>query len=390
MSTHGSAMPDHERVIAIDSSVLGKILDDCASSDAKRRERSTRFIEAIKTRGLWIGIAWTHVIELVRHGNQQVAAARVRALRSLPRIACLRAYNCSSFVGADMHLVQREMHSWLYLGLRDWEEIVTHTRQDAWTFGDGASMIPPTTDRAWGAFRELAISDIQHEKMVASIARTDPGKIGSRSLFELRSAKPRSLQSRTDFLPSFVQDLAGQLLQHGDRGLAGARRVAKEFAARSFGRVDRVEATGGDPSSICLYHPGVPETMLDRRTTCSEFGELTVVAELLAVVGEGLNPPAKLSLHNVELDAVPTLAMERVIRTIQRKAPIVSGSDVGDRALVMLAIYADFVVVDKRTHEFVRQLRATAPRLGKLLGRVVKCRSYTDLPAVLESASAST
>lgn len=65
---------------------------------------------------------------------------------------------------------------------------------------------------------------------------------------------------------------------------------------------------------------------------------------------------------------------------VQRKAERVSGSDLGDGHIAMLTFYADAVEVDKRTREFLSQVRRADPTLGSLMCTFFSSSDYAEIP----------
>ena len=58
----------------------------------------------------------------------------------------------------------------------------------------------------------------------------------------------------------------------------------------------------------------------------------------------------------------------------------VLGSNYGDGQLLRLALYVDAVEVDKRTYEYINQMRRNSPAMSPLLKNVFKSSNYEDIP----------
>ena len=70
---------------------------------------------------------------------------------------------------------------------------------------------------------------------------------------------------------------------------------------------------------------------------------------------------------------------------VQRKAKRVTGSDLGDRQMAALGFYADFVEVDKRTFEYVKQVRRTHANTDGLLSRFLRSSDYMQITEQFET-----
>jgi hypothetical protein len=134
-----------------------------------------------------------------------------------------------------------------------------------------------------------------------------------------------------------------------------------------------------------LEQAGIPKELIDPEMTIGEIGELAVYAEQLKIFSRNLNPSCSISMRDVTPDTLPSYALERGLAGIQRKAERVSGSDIGDRQLAPLAFYVDVIEVDKRTFEYVRQLRRAEPNLDQLLGRFLASSDYIQIAEQCEA-----
>jgi hypothetical protein len=84
-------------------------------------------------------------------------------------------------------------------------------------------------------------------------------------------------------------------------------------------------------------------------------------------------------MRDVPPDSLPSYVLQQKLASVQQKADRVSGSDLGDRYLAPLALYADAVEVDKRTLEFLRQVTRAEPRLASLTTRFFRSSDYLEV-----------
>lgn len=133
-------------------------------------------------------------------------------------------------------------------------------------------------------------------------------------------------------------------------------------------------------------YPEIPKTLIGPNITVGELGELAVVAKKLEIMSKTLQPPLAVTLHDLPPNGLPSMAFEQRLASIQRKAEHVAGSDLGDGGLTSLTLYADFVEVDKRTFEFIRQLRRKEPLLANLMGEYFKEPDYSKIPGIIRNA----
>ena len=106
-----------------------------------------------------------------------------------------------------------------------------------------------------------------------------------------------------------------------------------------------------------LRYRNVPLQAVNDKTTIGDIGDMAVYTERLRLLGNRLRPQAQLNIINTPDDAFPTYALSRQLEAQQRKADRVAGSDLGDSQIAPLALYADFLEVDKRTLHHIARIR---------------------------------
>jgi len=246
-------------------------------------------------------------------------------------------------------------------------------------------MFVDNDDGLWAEFRKQAQQGLVNEKYISSIRRTDPGEIEHIKLSDIKKWPKRSKAERKGFIKQFISNLSSQITNHGDKNIDSPLQAASTFAANSFGNVEEAEALGIDVEELLFNPPHIPQHLITEKTTVGQLGELEVISSLYKTLGEGLQPPSEITLHNTPLDAIPTLALERKLSAIQRKADRVSGSDLGDGHIATMTLYADFVEVDKRTLEYIRQLNKGDAKYSEIMGHAFRSPYYHEIPGKIEA-----
>jgi hypothetical protein len=370
-------------MVALDSATLGKVSRDYWSQDASLRDKARSFITQLCRLGVFVTFTTHHVMEVLRHGDERVFQDRLKFLRSIPLIAWLRPYDRSWFPGGVADLFLRELHVVAYRSAQGWRAIVNEVRPDLWETGTGSEMFVEN-DRFWANMRREFDYSHEKEKYIASIARTDVGQSTDMTVSETLRSPVRPRDERDVYMRWFAQELQRQLDQHGDKRLDHSHEAAADFAARTLQDMSTIDRMPGNLVQRLAECAGVPYELVSPEMTMEQLGELGVYAKRLKMGSTSLRPPTELTIGDVPPDTLPSYVLERRLVSIQRKAKRVSGSDIGDSFITPLVFYADAIEVDKRTYEFLRQVRADEPELAPLMKRVLPSSDYSQIPKLLD------
>lgn len=374
----------HPQFVVLDSATLGKVSRDYWSPDENLRGKARTFVARLRDRSVYVTFTVTHLFETLRHANEAVVRDRIRFLRSLPFVAWLRPYDRAWFPGGPHHLLQRELHAVVHDARRGWRAIRDHVRTDLWETGVGAEIFVDD-DRLWSFLRTEAERQRRIEQYVASVARTDPTDLKEVTLEEILRSPERAKSERIAFMRWFAAKMKAQLEQHGDRRLTDAQQTALAFATGTMRRVESFEFAGCDPIHRLLDHFGVPEDILTDNMTVDDLGDLAVYIQQLHLISEDLRPCASVTVHDVPLETLPFYVLQQRLAKVQRKAQRVSGSDLGDSHIAPLVLYADGVEVDKRTFEYLSQVKRACPSLASLMGHFFRSVDYAEIPERCEA-----
>jgi hypothetical protein len=363
------------KIIALDSSTLGNVARDFASPALTTRCKARAFCTALVDNSVFIAITFTHICELLRHANRSVVQQRLDFLSSIPYLAWLRPYRETWEPGSVVDLLRRELHVIVHDSMRDWRDIV-HRVPDIWQTGTGAEIF---RDRAhvWRLVAKEARREGNREPFTASIARTDPGGIKNCTLGELRQLPMRKREEIATYMRSFAKDLTAQLEQHGDRRL-DAKSAANSFAQQTLHRIQAIDALDSDGLSRLLESTQVPSELLTDELTIAELGKLCIYAAQLETISSELRPFVRLNAATVPLNALPSYVLSRRLVSSQHRAERVSGSDFGDSSLAPLVLYADAIDVDKRTFEYLRQIKKTPSQISDLMQKFFRLSDYSE------------
>lgn len=372
--------------IVLDSATLGKVSKDYWSSDKLRRKKSRIFIERLVDKNIYITLTLTHILEVIRHENESVVRKRLNFLQKLPYLAWLRPYDGTWFPGDITDLLQRELHAAIHDAKRGWRAIIDHVRSNLWETGQGSEMFIEN-NQMWSFLRKEAQNHQQSERYAASVARTDPCNINGLTVAELKQLAKRPKVEWLPFIKQFAMTMKGQLQQHGDPRLENLDELSKGFANNILMDIDQINTECGDPIQLILELRKVPYDLITDDMTVGDIGHLSVYIKQLEIISKKIRPQTAITVHNVPIDTLPSYVLEHKLSKIQRKATRVSGSDLGDGHIAPLVMYADGVEVDKRTHEYLIQVKRAHPAIGELMGHFFRSQDYADIPDLCDNSA---
>lgn len=371
------------KLAALDSATLGKVSRDYWSHDPLLRDKARSFLTQLCRLGVSVTVTAHHVMEVLRHGDEQVFRDRLKFLRTIPLIAWPRPYDRNWFPGGAVDLFLRELHAVVHGSARGWRAIADEVRPDLWETGTGSDMFVED-DGSWAITRQEFRRLHEKEKYIVSMTRADAGQCGDMKVSEALNLPLRPKGERDAYLRWFAEELERQLDQHGDRRLDYSHGAAIDFAARTLRDISVIDGMSGNIVQRLAECAGVPYEFVRPEMTIGQLGELGVYASHLRMGSMSLHPPRKLTIRDVPPNTLPSYVLERRLLSIQRKADRVSGSDMGDSCIAPLVLYADAIEVDKRTHEFLRQVRREEPELARLMKQVFATSDYSQIPRLFD------
>lgn len=354
------------KIVLLDSSTLGTLARDHYSAETACRDKSREFISQLLEFGVIVGFTLTHLVELLRHGDGRVVEQRLEFLQGLPFIAWLRPYDGNHFLGSVLDLLRYELHAVIHGSAGNWLEIVNQVRPRLWEMGQGSELFVQDNER-WATLQDLAHHMHEAEVRIASAVRTDAGKVMSMQLADARRRPICPNEDRRAYACRFARETQAQLERHGDKRLSGPRGVAADLTNDALNQLASLDGRDNLVRGI-LESNGVSLDCIDPDMTIEQIGDLAVYTKQLAGLASGLRPPADCTAKDIPPGTLPSKVLELELAAIQRKALRVSGSDLGDKHIAPLVLYADGVEVDKRTHEFLDQIRRSRTDLGSMMG----------------------
>ncbi|MDP1854262.1 MAG: hypothetical protein Q8L26_08700 [Candidatus Omnitrophota bacterium] len=371
------------KFIAIDSSILGKWAEDAYSQVAARREIASRVLNQILSENWILVISWYHFEELIRHPEETIAESRMRFILNLPHVAWIWKADGSNHIGSVVDVLAAEIK--VYLSAEcdaTVENLFSATRVCLLRFG-APSDIP--TLKMWRELRQdmTALGLGKKQQEVASIlhARHDVNDNAPLSVLKdklsLSSGEEKLAYQRE------VSTLKNELVTRGDKRLLDHQAVARDFCNDIFSNITEISKSSLNTYEAFAKQFGYTLKDLPEGITLGEFRDMAARRQQVAISTRQLGLEIESIWPRLKSHRLPSEEIIYEIRRSRRKAIRASGSDLNDEYITSLMPYLDAVVVDKRTHEYLRQAKKRNPHLPLLITSMLKVGSYRQLPRVL-------
>jgi hypothetical protein len=358
------------QAVALDTAILAAWARGWARGDP----RAQGVLEALVRSNARLLITLHHAVELLGHASDDVVASRARFVRALGQVFWVRSRDGGG-VGTVLDVQASEIRARLVDGAASYQQILSRARPDVLAFGDAKNVADLLEEAELIAH---ARERIQRRRIVASIART---QVSEPDVTQRRVAVERYRAPLTTILSNFEREerhLTSQLTAVGDRRLVEQDKIAKRFFDEL--RVDvKAAAVGGNVTlTDALRRIGIEDVDLARLTSADQIADKYIwkrQSRILARIA-GVSVNAVEALRRSE---IPSLHLCEHISASRSGSHRAEGGDVDDASLACLSLYASLTSVDKRTAEYIRQIRRRSPELDHVMGGVVRLTTLEAL-----------
>lgn len=132
-----------------------------------------------------------------------------------------------------------------------------------------------------------------------------------------------------------------------------------------------------------LADMGIPKSEIEQRRSSNSLGASEVWRRQRIIIGLRAGVSDE-QIENLGEDGLPSLTLKQEVTTRQRRAARADGGNFPDSALACLALYADVTNVDKRTYEYIRQIKGSNNRLKPVLKTITRWSKTADVLKNLE------
>ena len=374
------------QLLSLDTSTLGALAKDAMGTSRIERNEARSVVTEIGRQGFVLVVTAHQLIELMQHGDDRVVESRLLWLRNLPSVAWIQLDKKGyPQPGLISHVLAAEVFAVIAGRPQSPRDMIALVRPILYRFGSGLPALSMLWE-CWNSeyrnhYRATLERSYRKAAAVASVCAHDE------SFDEI----PFDVDAPT----SLVSDIAGAKQRYAKRMattietrgdpnvVREANRLSEQFAASLPAEDLSMEASGMAPHMALLKRVGLGREDVIGAKTVGDVSDLTHLGLRLRNACQILKMPFTLRLRDISADFLVSWQVGRSITAIQRKAHRVKGSDFNDAYVASLSPYCDVIEGDKRTVEYVRQLRQSKPELGSLIGDVVRVPNYRELPNIL-------
>jgi transposase len=366
------------KLISIDTSIFGKIAKDYYCNDKRRSEEATRLVEYVIEKGFIPFLSFHHIQEILQHENDTEVFNRWSLIKHFPMIAWFCSHDNREILGSifDIHLTEvKHLVNRKKQGLKS---LLSDVKDDLIKYSSGEDFINQF-EFVYCQLRDLGLVDNQRSKAIESLSHIRDKNIDKIKLSELNSSKLKSPSEVKDFFNGYAKRIEISLIEKGDQKLSNHTLVAQQF-------VEEVKSEGesfykNDGSSLLekfVSINGVKLRQINPKTTVGDLGYLAIYNSKMRLIAKSL----KLGINEVEdlsQDSITSWVIWREIDKMIKNEPYAHGSNIVDKHMLILALYIDVFIVDKRINEYFRQLKGKMPILSKCFNNIVKLSHHSEL-----------
>lgn len=372
------------KLIAIDTSILGKVAKDCNNQTQSRRRKALKFLSTITYRGLIPFFCMHHFQEILQHDNDSVAYNRLSLIKRFPQVAWVKPSSTEGLVGSIIDVQGTEISKILNDPGISIETLIAEIRQELISYSSGESFIN-SIEKELIALRKLNVFSTNKSKAISSISHIRNSNIDNLKLSELHRSQLKSPREVNKSMELLRETLKQELKKRGDRKLENQGETIDQFLKLVIKNGLKMYK----PNLDSLYKKfinssGIEEHEVDENWTFGELGYYAIFREKINVISRSYNFDIKKALK-IPQSAIPSwfIWVELDKKTMEEK--FAAGSSIIDKYLASLAFYADILIVDKRVKEYFKQITQKYKKFSFIDNHIIKLSKYEDLGKQLDT-----
>jgi len=364
-------------LVAIDSFVLNDITRDYFHNDPIKNKKAEEFINAFYMRGAVPVLTLHHIEEMLAHKNDEVSAKSIAFIRELPLLAVIKS-PIPYFIGSIIEIESVEIATILQYESTDLNFIISNTKKKIYSFVSGIDFIDPLIP-ILGTIRQEVLSKTNKDKIIASISRATALKGHYQyKLSEVKNMKDYSYSEKATkyILNDMKKKLIQELKSNGDKKMVDIEKIADEFIStikldKNISKIPMID--------MIKENSEATDEEFENIKNWADLECIPIFRDRLRVISTRFPKSEQNRILNLKESNCPTWLLWKELYKIRIKAQRASGSDINDAFLAGLCLYANLTIVDKRTHEYLIQIKRKCNLLKEHIGQVEKLSHYSKL-----------
>jgi len=333
----------------------------------------------------------TVLMELLRHGNDDVVETRIAMIRRLPFVSFMKGCVNHASVGWLLDLREAEMSVIRDLPHAKAEDVLERMRgKVANQFCSGAEFCQRYRHE-WMAARALAPLFVSETPEIATLSQFPlPGvNLNEKIPISSEGLKFRTLDEFKNHVAGQYKWLVDKFKTDGDKGIKDPEKAAAGFLREICEDMEKILVTGGDIPEKLLAQAGVERSRLPPNATIDDVGfESTFIAHF-KTHERRLDLPRGTLKQFVRQEQAPSWIVWREVARTVRRLQKAEASTLNDKVMMPFALYLDGVEVDKRIRNCIREAGSSHSLMKVVDARVFRIRNLKDLANQLEKIAGS-
>ena len=373
--------------LCLDTATIGKLAQAAYSKDRSKASLALEIRDAIQRHGWLVLFTAEHLLEICQHENEGTILERMKYLRGFEWLATIRPFNNDSrpgsFIDVDLHEISAVLNS---DGESSFADVVAQVRAEVFDVRKSNDTLGGTVEEI-RLFAEKARQLHKKSQLTTSVARTDPAGVKQKRLRDFVDTMLEDRSARQSVFEHESTKMTAELESMGDHRLRQHGEISNDFYDGVLQMLDDLEThspirDGSDLIERLARKFNVPVSMVSPRMTVGEFSALIFFSMNLSIYSRGLG--RRLTLQDITPKQLPSWRLREQLEACQNRADRVEGGNSIDRRLAGLAFYADACEVDKRTLEYLRQIRQRENK-SHVLDNAFRVRGIEDLLSIVTS-----
>ena len=369
-------------LVAIDSSILNNIARDYFHEEKYKNSIANDFLDKLYNCSAIPVITWHHIEEMLAHKNDKIAAMSIAFIKELPLLAIVKS-DVKNFIGSILDIEVNEIRYILKMDAITIDTIIKNTKRNIYKFCSGSEIIDPLIPILFGTLRQEVLSKVNKSREIASISRAKTLKTHYKyKLSDIKNMKNYIYSDEVThiLLNQIKNDLNFEIKKKGDKKILSVDETTNNFISNI-----KIKNNYSNKPMIDVIQErsGLTKEEFNKIRSWEDLECVPIFRSRLKTIADILKDGNREEILKIEEKNCPTWLLWKELYKIRVNAERASGSDINDNLLVGLCLYADLTIVDKRTHEYLTQIKRKNNLIKKHIGNFEKLSNYVDLLSLL-------
>lgn len=364
------------KFISLDPSNINDIANDYFNSDSEKQQKSILFINKLNNSGYKIIFSLTHILELLATKNRIKIDNSLRIITLLDNIAIIKSKFEPNSLGAIIDIETFEIE-YILSSKYTMEEVIDLTKKSLYSFIPGNVLIH-IINQEKNTYRDYAQKMNKRHKEIAFLSHSNSIDLhNDNKLIDFENLKINSPEMQLIIKKYLKNKLLLETKLRGDKKMKNHEIVVNEFIQS----LDFSKETANIKKNF-LDENNITENEYNQLKTSEDYEYLCIFKERLKTISNSLDNSIKSEIFSLKEKDCPTWLLWKNLHKIRKKSlknNRIEGGNVNDSFLINFILYADITVVDKRTFEYLNQLKKQNLNILPYINTYIKVSKYYEI-----------